>query len=111
MIASFVVSALRANSNEVAIPRAGTAIAQSLPEERPPLDSLFAGAFDSQWAGDSEAGMLAKIAEDVGSGIERNNLVERTIDSIFSNQQDELSGGTRLTRDTVARIVRSRKLV
>jgi hypothetical protein len=111
LIAGFVVSALRANSNEVVIPRAGTAIAQSLPEERPPLDSLFAGGFDSQWTRESEARMLAKIAEDVGSGIERNDLVERTIDSIFSNQQDELLGGARLSRYTVARIVRSRKLV
>jgi parvulin-like peptidyl-prolyl isomerase len=111
MIASFVVSALRANSNVVAIPRAGTAVAQSLPEERPPLDSLFAGGFSSQWTREAENAMLAKIAQQVSPGLEHNDLVERTIDSIFSNQQDELSGGARLNRDTVARIVRNRKLV
>lgn len=106
----FTIATIQANSPTVSIPRAGMAFAQSLPEEKPPLDHIFANRFDNQWTVAMEEDLLSRIALHGESAVTRFELTERAIDSIFSNQQEKLSGVNRLSRDEVARIVRARKL-
>jgi len=107
-VAAMTFSSIWGNSNEVTIPSAEMAYAQSAPEEKPPLDSLFENRFDEQWSEAVEQELLGIVNQRLSAGPEE--LAESALDSIFSNQQEDLTTNVnRLDRDTIARITRSRK--
>jgi len=99
---------VHANSNRVAVSPAGIAIAQSVPVEKPPFDSLFGNRFDHQWTKALEDELLGTANQQLCA--QPDELSGRVIDSVFSNQQEDLSQNVnRLDRDTIARISRGRK--
>jgi len=106
--AALTIYSIRGNSNDVTIPSAEVAYAQSAPEVKPPLDSLFENRFDDQWSEAVERELLGIVSQKLSAGPEE--LAKSALDSIFSNQQEDLSADVnRLDRDTIARISRSRK--
>jgi hypothetical protein len=97
-----------ANSNEVRIPATEMAVAQSIPEERPPFDSVFANRFNEVWTEPLEEQLLEGIVREAPAG--SDELANQDIDSIYSNQQEELSGNVnRLSRDLVGKIYKTKK--
>jgi hypothetical protein len=106
-VAAMTFSSICGNSNEVLIPSTEMAYVQSAPEEGPPFDSLFENRFDEQWSEAVEQELLGIVNQ--RRTVDPAELTERAIDSIFSNQQEDLSTNVnRLDRETIARITRSR---
>lgn len=110
--AAFVVTmsifSVWGNLNKFTIPSVEMAYAQSAPEVKPPLDSLFENRFDDQWSEAIESELLGIVSKKLAAGPEE--LAECGLDSIYSNQQEDLStDANRLDRDTIARITSSRK--
>lgn len=104
----FTVS-LRAAPRETLVTIQRSAIAQSIPDEEPPFEESFRNRFDESWTKDMEAKLLEKLVKrrsDRGA----KPLHDEVIDSILSNQQEDLASKERLDRATVEGIVRSRKL-
>jgi len=106
--AAMTFHSIRGNSNEVTIPTAEMAYAQSAPEEKPPFDSVFEDRFDDQWNEAIEQELLGVVNQRLSEGPEE--FAKSALDSIYSNQQEDLSANVnRLDRDTIAKITRNRK--
>jgi hypothetical protein len=110
LVAELAIFPVKTNSNSVLIPRYAAAVAQSLPEPRPPLDRVFSNRFEEFWTEEVEHSLLSKVAATAETRLTPEALTEQIIDSVFSNQQEEISGVNRLSRAEVARIVRRRSV-
>lgn len=111
LAASFAISTPRTNLHTASLSLPAMAIAQSVAEEAPPLEELFANRFDSGWTESMEADLLARV-DGRRLSQSRRSSIEQIIDTVFSNQQESLSLEVkRLDRGQVANIVRDRKLV
>ena len=76
-------------------------------ENKPPLDDLFAGRFNDAWSEEMEDILLARL-EVRRKDLTKTELLEQVIDSIFYNQQEDVSeDAERLSRKEIARIVGS----
>ncbi len=111
LMASITVGSAHANSPKVIIPLSAMAVAQSIPQDKPPLEAVFASRFDREWTAAVENQLLAKL-DDRRSRLSRSALLEQTVDSVWANQQEEVSPEVnRLDKGQVAVIARKRKLV
>ncbi len=107
----FTIGAAQANSQNISLPLSAMAVAQSIPEEKPPLEGLFRNRFDEDWTENLENSLL-DAAEQRRQPQSREMLVEQTIDTIFSNQQEGLSLEVpKLDRAHIANLVHRRKIV
>mgnify|MGYP000014156866 CR=1 FL=1 len=111
LVSYFTIGVVQVNSQEITLPQSATAVAQSIPEEKPPLDELFQGRFDNDWTPEQENKLLASM-EQGRQAQSKEALVEQTIDTIYWNQQEGLSLELpRLDRANIAKLVRQRKIV
>lgn len=111
LAANFSIGIVQANASTIRLPISSMSVAQSIPTERPPLAHLFEDRFDAEWSEQLENNLLTQV-ESRRLSRTSTNLLEQTIDVVFSNQleslSDEISG--KLNRDQIANLVRSRKL-
>jgi hypothetical protein len=105
----FTVTNVEASSGTFSSPISVMVFAQSGIEQKPPLEHLF--AFGGQLSEELELPLLAKL--ELGRRVlSKDELYEQAIESIFYNQQEDVSGeADRLSRKEIEKIVKQRKLV
>lgn len=100
----------RANATTFDVPHSLMAVAHSGIGQEAPLKSLFAGRFNAEWSESTENKLLASLDRD--EAFTKAELEEQTVDSIYFNQQEDMSPqADRISREEIKRIVRQRKLV
>lgn len=99
-----------ANATTFEVPQSVMAVAHSGAEQSPPLESLFAGRFNADWSEFKERTLLTSLER--AEAFTKAELEEQTVDSIYFNQQEDVSSKAgRISREEIRRIVRQRKLV
>jgi hypothetical protein len=111
LAASFTFGVAQANASSVSLPLSAITVAQSIPEPSPPLARFFRGGFTSDWTEALENELLLKIETGRLEG-SAAPIVEQTIDTVFSNQLEDLSNTSskRMSRDEIAALVKSGNL-
>ena len=100
----------RANATTFDVPHSLMAVAHSGIGQEAPLKSLFAGRFNAEWSESTENKLLASLDRD--EAFTKAELEEQTVDSIYFNQQEDMSPqADRISREEIKRIVKQRKLV
>jgi len=108
---TFTVTDVKATPGTFSAPIASMAFAQSGIEQKPPLDTLFKDRFDKDWSKEEEDALLLKLAGN-RKDLDNAELLSQAIDSIFLNQQEDISdSANRLSRTEIEKIVKQRKLV
>ena len=111
VITSLSISGIERNAHEFRYPASSMESFQSSIEKTPPLQEMFSGRFDEAWTPELEDRLLVNI-ESNRRELSKAELLEQAVDSIFYNQQEDVSGqGERLSREDVKRIVEERKIV
>lgn len=108
---SFSIPYIHTTATTLTLPHSAVAIAQSIAEPQAPLDrEFFQGRFNDQWRLDLENELLLRLETGRLEG-NAKPLAEQTVDTVFSNQHEDLSETTnRMSREQIAKLVRSRKM-
>ena len=108
---AFTVTNIEATPGRFSSPISAMAFAQSGSEMRPPLESIFEDRFGPDWSKEEEDRLLLKLEEN-REELSRTELLLQAVDSIFLNQQEDISDqADRLSRSQVEEIVKQKKLV
>ncbi len=100
---------LQTNSAKLDLPLSPLAVAHTVVEEQPPLESFFRNRFTSEWTQEQESKLLMALDQRRSEGAS-SSLVEQTIDTVFSNQHEDLSEQrNRIGRQEVANLLRGRR--
>jgi len=97
------------NYSTVRLPNWTAAVTRTAPNFKPPLDSMFAGRFNSEWTEASEKFLVSQIAENRLLGNTANPAAD-IAPFVCSNQQESISvESPRLSLNAIQRIVRKQK--
>ena len=107
---STMVLTPQSNAQMFTIPCSVMAVAHSGIEQRPPLESVFADRFEDDWSEVKENNLLLSLGGMSGT-FAKNELEEQAVESIFFNQQEDMSSEVeRLSKEEIRKILRQRKL-